>query len=703
MSDVNLQNVWSGWRTEGEMGRGTFGRVYLARGDGDAGAAYAAVKVIKMPPEEVSLEAVRSLGIGDDLLRTYFDKFKNDLAWELTMFKTVRSPNLVAAEETELVDDESGAGWTGYIRMPLYTPAAAYFARIAPDEGDAVNIGRDIGAALAACESFGMAHGDVKPENVMVSDAGGYALADYGIKKSLEKAGSGLFKTEMGDFDAPELASERKYTPASDVYSLGMLMMWAANGGALPSGRNPALVKADEGLMAVIRKAVAYEPAQRYQSAAQLLADLNALPVVKAPRRAVAAAAAVEAVRRTAREQTAGQTPPAPEEAPVRSAAEEAERERKKKRFLKLMTTVCASLVLVAALAAAAIWLPKQFKNTAKTDDKATSGQSGQPAPGGDTARPDDGQTEPAVPDKTDTPEPQTGDSGNSAVEGTGQTGQTAQPGTDVPADSGSTGSTDNSGSTGNADNSGSTGNSGSSGGKTTPSVPAKPDPVIAPAPSDNYFILPTDTDLITLGDLEGMDATESSMVINEIYARHGKIFKTGSIQKYFEAQSWYKPVTEDSAAIERLFSATEKANVTTVSDYQKLMGYRSGAPSRNYDETPADTAPAEQTPPAEGDTEPVQAETPKNDYYILPTDSRLITIDELEGMDRSESYMVINEIYARHGKIFSTKSVREYFESQAWYVPVTEDSAAIEAQFSDIERTNLETVAEYQRQKGYR
>ena len=54
--------------------------------------------------------------------------------------------------------------------------------------------------------------------------------------------------------------------------------------------------------------------------------------------------------------------------------------------------------------------------------------------------------------------------------------------------------------------------------------------------------------------------------------------------------------------------------------------------------------------------------------------------------MNRHDSYMVINTVYARHGKIFKTASIQEYFESQSWYEPVSSDSHDIVGDFNEFE-----------------
>lgn len=55
---------------------------------------------------------------------------------------------------------------------------------------------------------------------------------------------------------------------------------------------------------------------------------------------------------------------------------------------------------------------------------------------------------------------------------------------------------------------------------------------------------------------------TVSQMIINEIYARHGYVFKTKEISKFFEAKSWYEPDTSDMSEITSRLNKTELKNI---------------------------------------------------------------------------------------------------------------------------------------------
>lgn len=100
-----------------------------------------------------------------------------------------------------------------------------------------------------------------------------------------------------------------------------------------------------------------------------------------------------------------------------------------------------------------------------------------------------------------------------------------------------------------------------------------------------------------------------------------------------------------------------------------------------------------------EEEESPVQEEPLGTDgSYILPdSDSRYYSREELEYMDDYSLQMAINEIYARHGRIFKTDSIREYFESKSWYRGTIEPEAFDGNEgmyFNEYESANREVMA---------
>ena len=90
---------------------------------------------------------------------------------------------------------------------------------------------------------------------------------------------------------------------------------------------------------------------------------------------------------------------------------------------------------------------------------------------------------------------------------------------------------------------------------------------------------------------------------------------------------------------------------------------------------------------------------------YIYPSDSRYISGAELDQMSRQEIMLARNELYARHGYNFQDESIRDYFLSKSWYHPASGLNASTfdESVFNQYEKGNLETIIDYERQKGWR
>lgn len=96
------------------------------------------------------------------------------------------------------------------------------------------------------------------------------------------------------------------------------------------------------------------------------------------------------------------------------------------------------------------------------------------------------------------------------------------------------------------------------------------------------------------------------------------------------------------------------------------------------------------QTQPAE--TEPIAAISPEPSSYLMPQSAeRLLSDTDVEGMTYDEMQMVINEIYARHGRKFASAEVQEYFNQQSWYQGTVEPENFSESVFNQIESQNIQ------------
>ncbi|MBE7366102.1 protein kinase domain-containing protein [Ramlibacter pallidus] len=164
-----------------------------------------------------------------------------------------------------------------------------------------LDVVRQIALALEAIHAGGIIHRDLKPENVMLRPDGSVALADFGVAKSLlQDEALALTQTRHGEvvgtpfYLSPEQATGGAITPASDLYSLGVMLYEMLTGSRPYSGETldlllarhltapvPQLPQEFAGLQPVLDKLMAKRPADRYASAREFLAALDELPLLR--------------------------------------------------------------------------------------------------------------------------------------------------------------------------------------------------------------------------------------------------------------------------------------------------------------------------------------------------------------------------------------------------------------------------------------
>lgn len=91
---------------------------------------------------------------------------------------------------------------------------------------------------------------------------------------------------------------------------------------------------------------------------------------------------------------------------------------------------------------------------------------------------------------------------------------------------------------------------------------------------NNSDYLFPSDTVYITEKDLMNKSKDEVALIRNEIYARHGYIFKTEPYKSYFESKNWYIPTIQSEAFDYSSFNAIEKANIDAIREYESRMGW---------------------------------------------------------------------------------------------------------------------------------
>lgn len=90
---------------------------------------------------------------------------------------------------------------------------------------------------------------------------------------------------------------------------------------------------------------------------------------------------------------------------------------------------------------------------------------------------------------------------------------------------------------------------------------------------------------------------------------------------------------------------------------------------------------------------------------YIIPeSNQRLLTSSDISGMSIKELNYARNEIYARHGRRFSSNELQTYFDSKSWYngtISASEFDSKYSGRLSEIEKKNAEYLLSQEKARG--
>lgn len=292
-----IKRHWPDYEIVGELGSGGYGKVYEIRKNYMGHIACSAVKIIHIPRDRQSANELRSLGMTEENITSYYEKqvtaFQNE---NLMMEKLKSASNIVTIEDSKVEKNANGIGYTIYIKMELLTSMDYLLMNHMLNPDDIATIANDVCAALIACEQLNIVHRDIKPANIFINEFGTFKLGDFGVARQMQNERTNMTQIGTSQYMAPELYSGIKADKRVDIYSLGIMLYRLANYGCFPfvtpaeispEKNQEALAKrlsgipiplppqVDEELGRIIVKACANDPKQRYQSARELKKDIN--------------------------------------------------------------------------------------------------------------------------------------------------------------------------------------------------------------------------------------------------------------------------------------------------------------------------------------------------------------------------------------------------------------------------------------------
>lgn len=207
------------YRLVGRLGSGGMGRVFLGR---SPGGRLVAVKVIRAELAEN---------------RDFRARFGREVA----------AARKVSGLFTALVvdaDTEGPVPWLATAYVPGPSLAEAVTAHGALPAETVLALAAGLAEGLADVHAAGIVHRDLKPSNVLLA-ADGPRLIDFGISRAADASALTYAGQIVGSpgFMSPEQAEGHEVGPASDVFSLGAVLVFAATGmGPFGAGSTAALV-----------------------------------------------------------------------------------------------------------------------------------------------------------------------------------------------------------------------------------------------------------------------------------------------------------------------------------------------------------------------------------------------------------------------------------------------------------------------------
>ncbi len=248
------------------------------------------VKKISLPASQVQVDALLLTGVFRDpeAVRAYYEELAQGVCREIqTLNSLAEQRGFVPCDGFQVEAMDSGVGYEVYMLSRYRMTLERHTRRNPMTQLGALNLGIDLCAAMAVSREAGWLYVDLKPENIYLFGDQEYRIGDLGFVAMDSLKYASLPDRYRSIYTAPEVADAYASLNATmDTYALGLVLYQIYNLGKLPfSGEEERKawlerlaageaieppVGADEEMGAIITKACAYDPADRWQTPAEL-------------------------------------------------------------------------------------------------------------------------------------------------------------------------------------------------------------------------------------------------------------------------------------------------------------------------------------------------------------------------------------------------------------------------------------------------
>ena len=242
------------WELEDMLGRGGMGAVYKARRADGLYEQSAAVKVVQ---------------IFSDAQRARFDQERQRLA-------RLEHPGVVRIIDGGITEDDLAFLVMEYVDG---APLDGWLADQNAGREQVLRLAVEAAQALSHVHGRLILHRDIKPANILVSTDGQVKLIDFGIGSEFRDADDAPFAMTLA-FAAPEQLNQKSVDVGADIFAFGATLHKLLTG-AMPVRRSDGGVDIDKTLLrdkelaAIIARATAFDPAERYSAVDGLIEDLQ--------------------------------------------------------------------------------------------------------------------------------------------------------------------------------------------------------------------------------------------------------------------------------------------------------------------------------------------------------------------------------------------------------------------------------------------